>query len=524
MHFPLRLSSGALYVLAPILFLCGTLARAQGLDTEESALLRLINGYRVQNGVAPLRISASLTRASQWLSDDMASKNYLSHTDTAGRDSSARMSVFGYPYAPSGENIGGGYADAQNAINQWITACDADASGSCTYTHRQNILNPVFKVIGIGHANNNSSTYRWYWTADFGAFVDKTDGRGSGPAGQAPPAGGTITYHGGPLMLGTKHIYYIWYGNWSQDPSANSILTNFANNIGGSPYFNINTTYYDSTNTPVSNTVTFAGSTSDNGSLGTSLSDANIWTIVSNALTNGLAVDPNGVYFVLTAPGINETSGFITSYCGWHDFMAFNGTNIKYAFVGDAAGSHLSACAEQSTSPNGDPGADGMVSVVAHELEESTTDPQLNAWYDAAGNENADKCAWTFGSTYAVANGSLANMRLGGMDYLIQQNWLNVGSGSCVLTYGPDFNLSVSPASQTVQPGTTSGNYTVTLNRFSGYSGTVSLSLLTATLPSGATASPISSSGTFTVTVPTTVATGTYSLTVTGTDGALSLV
>ena len=25
------------------------------------------------------------------------------------------------------------------------------------------------------------------------------------------------------------------------------------------------------------------------------------------------------------------------------------------------------------------------------------TDPQLNAWYDQQGDENADKCAWTFG-------------------------------------------------------------------------------------------------------------------------------
>src|SRR5438270_3606163 len=23
-----------------------------------------------------------------------------------------------------------------------------------------------------------------------------------------------ISYHGGPVMLGTTHVYYIWYGNW----------------------------------------------------------------------------------------------------------------------------------------------------------------------------------------------------------------------------------------------------------------------------------------------------------------------
>src|SRR4249920_853723 len=53
-----------------------------------------------------------------------------------------------------------------------------------------------------------------------------------------------INYHGGPVILGTTNIHYIWYGNWSGN-SAQTILTDFAQNIGGSPYFNINTTYYN---------------------------------------------------------------------------------------------------------------------------------------------------------------------------------------------------------------------------------------------------------------------------------------
>src|SRR6266566_329353 len=63
-----------------------------------------------------------------------------------------------------------------------------------------------------------------------------------------PPAPSTnITYHGGPVILGTTNVYYIWYGNWSGN-SATTILTDLANNIGGSPYFNINTTYYNGSN------------------------------------------------------------------------------------------------------------------------------------------------------------------------------------------------------------------------------------------------------------------------------------
>ena len=71
-----------------------------------------------------------------------------------------------------------------------------------------------------------------------------------------------IFYHGGPVILGMTNAYYIWYGNWSGN-SATTILTDFASSIGGSPYFNINTTYYDGSNVHVSNSVHYAGSTTD---------------------------------------------------------------------------------------------------------------------------------------------------------------------------------------------------------------------------------------------------------------------
>jgi len=75
-----------------------------------------------------------------------------------------------------------------------------------------------------------------------------------------------------------------------------------------------------------------------------------------------------------------------------------------------------------------------MASIIAHELEEAVTDPDLNAWYDRRGAENADKCAWTFGSEYP-ASGALANMKLGTRDYLIQQNWVNASGGFCAKSW-----------------------------------------------------------------------------------------
>ena len=55
--------------------------------------------------------------------------------------------------------------------------------------------------------------------------------------------------------------------------------------------------------------------------------------------------------------------------------------------------------------------------------------------YDRHGYKNGDKCAWTVGTTYTVANGSRANVKLGSRDYLIQQNWVNANGGYCAMHY-----------------------------------------------------------------------------------------
>src|SRR5690242_18452744 len=47
-----------------------------------------------------------------------------------------------------------------------------------------------------------------------------------------------ISYHKGPVMTNGITVYYIWYGNWAGN-TATTILTDLAQNIGGSPYWNI---------------------------------------------------------------------------------------------------------------------------------------------------------------------------------------------------------------------------------------------------------------------------------------------
>ena len=248
-----------------------------------------------------------------------------------------------------------------------------------------------------------------------------------------------IIYHGGPIMSGNVNLYYIWYGAWDfTKDSSQTILNNFAKQIGGTPYFNINKTYTDSTPAAVSGNVAFGGSTMDPGSQGTALSDASVANIVANALSSGkLPTDANGVYFVLTSPEVNETSGFCTQYCAWHSHGSFTSAgashDIKFGFVGSPARCPT-ACSAQSVGPNGNMAADAMTTLIAHELSESVSDPKLNAWFDRRGMENADKCAWTFGTTKTASNGSQYNVTFGTSNYLLQRNWLNAKGGLCTLS------------------------------------------------------------------------------------------
>ena len=273
--------------------------------------------------------------------------------------------------------------------------------------------------------------------ADNNELMPTGKGWGVDAHGNAQPnarPGSGMQYHGGPVILGTTNVYYIWYGNWAGN-TAGSILTNLASNIGGSPYFNINTTYYNGSNQHVSNSVHFASSTTDSYSHGSSLSDSAIQGVVSDAIGAGkLPKDTNAVYFVLTSADVTASSGFCTQYCGWHTHGSILGSDIKYSFVGNPDRCP-SACEAQTSSPNGNAGADGMASIISHELEEAVTDPDLNAWYDRQGQENADKCAWTFGTESTASNGSSYNVTLGGKQFLIQQNWVNASGGYCSMHF-----------------------------------------------------------------------------------------
>ena len=152
---------------------------------------------------------------------------------------------------------------------------------------------------------------------------------------------------------------------------------------------------------------------------GSILSQSAIRSIANDAVPNPIS---NAIILVITSADIPVT-GFnsgVIQFCGWH---SWSGT-VAYGFVGDS--SNATWCQGQSApTPNGNVGADSYLNVLTHEIEEATTDPLLNAWYSQNGNENADKCAWSYGVT---GNSNVSNYTWNGSNYLIQQEFkLNSG-------------------------------------------------------------------------------------------------
>ena len=275
-------------------------------------------------------------------------------------------------------------------------------------------------------------------------------------AARAKPGGGTgISYHGGPVLQAATKVVAIYWASapiytsgpavgtssTSSNSGDGSLVGHFMRNLGGTPYFNINSSYTNSAGLAIANVVNYTGYWANNTSAPsgtTSVSDAQMLDMLSSGFNNGqLAYDANTLYLIFTSGQVNLGGGFGTQYCGYHTHGTVStpaGSKVALYSAMPYDYGYPANCTNGTPSPNGDPGADNEVSVLAHEIEETTTDPMGTAWYDNRGYENADKCAWNFGTT-VTSGGGTANMLVGGKAFLVQQNWVNAGTGGCRLTW-----------------------------------------------------------------------------------------
>ena len=86
----------------------------------------------------------------------------------------------------------------------------------------------------------------------------------------------------------------------------------------------------------------------------------------------------------------------------------------------------------------------------------------------------------------------------------------------------PDFTISVSPPSFTIQQGEDSAAYTVNIGAVNGFSGAVALSLSGVSARGRFRPASVTAPGTSRLTVPASPPPGTYQLTITGTSGPLT--
>jgi hypothetical protein len=305
-------------------------------------------------------------------------------------------------------------------------------------------LQPSLSVSEL--ANGPGSVGRHIMLTKAGYAAANAAANAAGPGG----GGAKIFYHGGPVLQAATNVVAVYWATSANSPiytngpasgtgsGANdgSLVGYFLRNLGGSSYFNINSTYTDGAGANIANVVNYTGYWANNTNAPsgtTTISDAQMVAMLQSGFTGGqLSYNRNTLYAIFTSGRVNLGGGFGTQYCAYHTHgnVTINGatqTVLYAAMPYDYA--YPSGCTNGTASPNSDPGADAEVNTLAHETEETTTDEMANAWFDQRGYENADKCAWKWGTTYTTGNGGLANINVGGKDFLVQQNW--AASGGC---------------------------------------------------------------------------------------------
>ena len=91
-------------------------------------------------------------------SQDMASKNFFSHTGSDGLSPFDRMTNLGYSFSTASENIAAGQRDVAAVMTSWL-----NSDGHC-----RNLMSASFTEYGGALIEDSGSTYRLYWTSNFG--------------------------------------------------------------------------------------------------------------------------------------------------------------------------------------------------------------------------------------------------------------------------------------------------------------------------------------------------------------------
>lgn len=103
-------------------------------------IVRLTNEKRAEAGLSKLILNKTLSEAASIKGRDMINKDYWAHVAPDGTEPWFFLNKVGYKYKYAGENLARDFSDASSVVEAWMESS----------THKDNILNPKYKEIGIG--------------------------------------------------------------------------------------------------------------------------------------------------------------------------------------------------------------------------------------------------------------------------------------------------------------------------------------------------------------------------------------
>jgi serine protease len=239
-----------------------------------------------------------------------------------------------------------------------------------------------------------------------------------------------FNYNGGVVLTKPKAYLILWgYKKYGDPDAVAKLLKSYLKAMGGSPYTNIYTQYYQKISNKQTNITNpkkqFGGVWDDEtNAVPSNPTDAQVAAESLQGVAH-FGYNANASYIVATPTG-HSSSGFGTEWCAYHS-DTFQGSNmVSYTnlpYMPDAAGN---CGANYMSPPSDESGTDEGVTIVeGHEYGESVTDPNPGAgWYNNQYGEIGDACAWT----------NIQNDKFRKKTYTAQPMYSNA-SESCVHSY-----------------------------------------------------------------------------------------
>ncbi len=230
-----------------------------------------------------------------------------------------------------------------------------------------------------------------------------------------------LTYHGGCVITSAKVVLIFWGPSFNNPASPDynyaRTLQAFRDQFGTTAEYNVICQY---SGIQLANLGSGTPDWFDTSTPPTNVTDSTVHAEVNRYFSGGHgSYNSSTIYAVIIPKTSYSSSGTSTScggpslaYCSYHGHYSGTSGDVKYIILPypSCSGCKVSGWSDVQNAEH----------LLGHEIREAVTDCDLNGWYDSAGNEADDKCAWS--PTPFLSNG-----------YGYQYEWSNAAN-SCVQT------------------------------------------------------------------------------------------